>query len=543
MKKILFSLVALMLTLGLILGMGSCSEDQTESIVTPAPDKELPADAGVIARTTLDDGSVRLSVSEIARAESYRWYKEGEEIQHSEARTCVVYESGRYTVAGVNAHGEGALSPVAEIKIISEPALSIRVHSDRVTAWSVLFDILPEDSESYYYYNIISKERWEQTSLQTLQNEVEESIRKLAEMAETSYEEALQSMLVSGDLINQYDGAGFRGETEYYIYAFYWYPEGPSQRVTLSPFTTPAPVDSSETLSLSFVDVEPYSMTVVCDPSPGVVDYYFVFDEKAKVDAMLNALEDENAFRSYQAMNLGTHHSDLQHIQRQGLKPENTYTALVMAIDEAGNRFVSRADQATPSVEQEEPIDSELFEKLLGEWHGEQVINDPYSGAYTSEFVVRIVDRVAGVEEDFRARNQLVAEVDGWNSIAYYGVAALEKEFEGLETHADPVEAYGPKWILQVGENDTVTLDGRARHSVIGWMFMGDCFMTSANAEQAMVYTSHDLQVSVSADYSTLTISSPEELTGCYPSLSYQFEGFGWMAYFYGGSAIVLSRQ
>lgn len=543
MKQSLFSRFALLLTSVMILALGSCGEDQTEPQPAPQPDAELPADAGPIGRTTQDDGSVELSISEIARAESYRWYRDGEEIQHSEARTCLVWESGRYRVAGVNAKGEGGLSPEAVITIEQEPGFRIELHEERLTAWSVLYDICPEDSESLYYYNIISKERWEQTSLQELQLEVEEAIRKLAEMSETSYEEALQAMLVSGELINHYDGAGFRGQTEYYLYAFYWYPEGPSKHVTLCEFTTPAPKESSESLSITFTDVEPHAISVVCDPTPGVVDYYLLFDEQTKIDAMLDSMEDPNAFLSYQAMNLGSHYSDLQTLRRQGLKPETRYTALVMAIDEQGNRFQSRAEQTTPAEEQVGQIDSELFEKLLGEWRGVQTINDPYSGAHTSEFVVRIVDRVPGIEEDFRARNQLVAEVDGWNSIAYYGVAALEKEFEGLEKHADPAEAYGPKWILQVGENDTVTLDGRARHSVIGWMFMGDCFMTSANAEQAMVYTSHDLQVSVSADYSTLTISSPEELTGCYPSLSYQFEGFGWMAYFYGGSDIVLSRQ
>ena len=45
----------------------------------------------------------------------------------------------------------------------------------------------------------------------------------------------------------------------------------------------------------------------------------------------------------------------------------------------------------------------------------------------------------------------------------------------------------------------------------------------------------------VSEDGNTLTIASP--VANCYPSLVYNFEGYGWMAYYYGASDIVLTRK
>ncbi len=538
-------LSARMLMAVLVVSLFACTESDPAPV--PSGVTELPADAGRISMTPQEDGSVLLVTSEIFRAETYRWYKDGQQVQHSDARSYMATESGMYKVAGVNGAGEGRPSDEVEVLVgqpIELPGFEISVNEEALTAWSVLFDIRPEDPDASYYYDIISKNRWEQTDLKSLQAEIEEAIRGLAEMTDVPYEEALAGMLQQGDLLNCYNGSGFRGEEEYYIYAFYWDADGASSEVTLCPFRTPAPETSSETFTISFEEVTPYSMQVVCDPSLGVVDYYLYFDETAQVDSMFAALEDENAYLSYHAMNVGLHFSDFQSVQRQGLKPETSYTALAMVIDELGNRFLSRAEQTTPSVNQIERVESVLFEELLGEWHGRQTISDVYSGAYTTEFTVTIVQQVEQLDHDFRAKNQLVALVDGWNQLTYYGIAALEKEYEGLEdVKNDPAEAYGPKWLIEVAEGDRMTIDGRARHSVIGWMFMGDCFLTSADANSMVVYTTEDLPVTLSEDRNVLTISSPASMPGCYPSLAYYFDGFGWMAHFYGGSEIVLTRK
>ena len=95
--------------------------------------------------------------------------------------------------------------------------------------------------------------------------------------------------------------------------------------------------------------------------------------------------------------------------------------------------------------------------------------------------------------------------------------------------------------MLDIAEGDVVTIDGQARYSVIGWMFYGNCFMVSANANTQTIDTTTTLSVEVSEDGNTITISSPQ--AECYPSLAYDFTGFGWMANFYGMSDIVLTRN
>jgi hypothetical protein len=65
--------------------------------------------------------------------------------------------------------------------------------------------------------------------------------------------------------------------------------------------------------------------------------------------------------------------------------------------------------------------------------------------------------------------------------------------------------------------------------------------MLSADCAAQSVTVDTTMSVALSEDGNTMTISSP--VANCYPSLVYNFEGFGWMAYYYGASDIVLTRK
>ena len=414
--------------------------------------------------------------------------------------------------------------------------IEVVVDESKLTAYQVIYSIYPEDKDAYFYCDVMSKARFETADLNVVKAEFDAALRNYANMAGATYEEVCEQMLFKGDQENFISNAGYRENTDFVIYAFYWDDSASVGDVFVTEFRTPAHVDSKESVAIAIEVVDPYEMTVSCTPTEGVEEYYYYFAETAKVEAMLAQLEDKNAYISYHAMNVSMKYSGAQTLSQKSLKPETSYTALVMLIDKDGNRAQVSAAEVTPSVQQSVRVESELFESLLGEWAGTQTVSDGYSDPMVSEFTVNIVAGVDDVDYDYRANNQLVALVDGWCNVAYYSVTDLiEYEIE------DPELKWGPKWVFDIAEGDVITMDGYARHSVVGWMFFGDCFMLSANPADQSVTVDTTLVVTLSEDGNTLTIASP--VANCYPSLVYNFEGFGWMAYYYGASNIVLTRK
>ena len=414
--------------------------------------------------------------------------------------------------------------------------IEVVVDESKLTAYQVIYSIYPDNKDAYFYCDVMSKARFESADLNAVKAEFDAALRNYANMAGATYEEVCEQMLFKGDQENFISNAGYRENTDFVIYAFYWDDSASVGDVFVTEFRTPAHVDSAEDVAIAIEVVDPYEMTVSCTPTEGVEEYYYYFAETAKVEAMLAQLEDKNAYISYHAMNVGMKYTGVQTLSQKGLKPETSYTALVMLIDKEGNRAQVSAAEVTAAVQQNVRVESELFESLLGEWAGTQTVSDGYSEPMVSEFTVNIVAGVDDVDYDYRANNQLVALVDGWCNVAYYSVTDLiEYEIE------DPELKWGPKWVLDIAEGDVITMDGYARHSVVGWMFFGDCFMLSANPADQSVTVDTTLGVTLSEDGNTLTIASP--VANCYPSLVYNFEGFGWMAYYYGASNIVLTRK
>ena len=419
----------------------------------------------------------------------------------------------------------------------TENEISIVVDEERLTAYQVIYSIYPEDEDEYFYCDVMSKERFESVDLNDVKAEFDEALRNYAQMTEASYEEVCEQMLFKGDEVDFVSNAGYRENTDFVIFAFYWdEDELGKDDVSVAEFRTPAHVDSSENVAIEFSGVDPYEMTIKCTPTADVDCYYYYFAETDKVNAMLAELEDKNAYMSYHAMNVSVKYTGEQTLSQKGLKPETSYTVLVMLIDKKGNRAQISAVEVTEAVQQNVRVESELFESLLGEWTGIQTISDGYAEPTLSEFTVNIVAEVEDYDYNYRDNNQLVALVDGWCGIGYYSITDLvEYEIE------DPELKWGPKWVFDIAEGDVVTMDGHARHSVVGWLFFGDCFMLCADPANLGVEVDNDFNVTVSEDGNTLTISSP--IANYYPSLVYNFDGFGWMAYYYGASDIVLTRK
>lgn len=84
--------------------MASCGEN--------TPELQRPADAGTISGPTVlaEGASIRLTIDDIDRATTYRWYRDNAEVEGVTGKILTVDAAGTYKVAGVNAAGEGAAS-------------------------------------------------------------------------------------------------------------------------------------------------------------------------------------------------------------------------------------------------------------------------------------------------------------------------------------------------------------------------------------------------------------------------------------------------
>lgn len=64
--------------------------------------------------------TIVLSVAEIPHAHTYKWYRDGKEVQNTEERTLSVIVGGTYTVAGENGRGEGPKSPEKKVSFSTD---------------------------------------------------------------------------------------------------------------------------------------------------------------------------------------------------------------------------------------------------------------------------------------------------------------------------------------------------------------------------------------------------------------------------------------
>ena len=418
-----------------------------------------------------------------------------------------------------------------------ETGIVISVDPNRLTEYQVIYSIRPHDKDAYYYCDVMSKARFETADINAIKAEFDTALRNYAEMTGDTYEAVCEQMLFWGDTEEFVSNAGYRADTDFVIFAFYWTEDDlMPEDIYTTEFRTPSHYVSPENVEIVFEGIDAYEMSVKCTPTSNVDCYYYYFDETTKVEAMLNGLEDVNAYMSYQAMNVGAKKSGEQTMVQKGLKPDTSYTALLMVIDKDGHRMQTSAAQTTATVSQIERVESPLFESLLGEWTGVQTVYDGYNDPAENTFTVNIVTGVDDYNYNYRDNNQLLALVNGWCNVAYYSVTDLiSYEIE------EPELKWGPKWVIDIAEGDVITIDGHARHSVVGWQFFGQSYILSANADSGEFALDTTLNVTLSEDGNTLTISSP--LAGHYPSLGYNFEDLAWMAQGYGLSDIVLTRK
>lgn len=542
----------------LLTGFASCSDDKT-------PDEPTPGDPTQLAKPTLVKGAVTADSFEITwggveNAASYA-YTVDEEAEASTTETRIsrtgLEAATEYVVRVKAVSGNTALyadSEWAQISVktaedpgpgpVDEP-FTLTIPEDELSAFSAHIYCSPLDKQATYYFDYMSKEEWESEDVggaDGIQTYMAELMEFLGALLGDGYPAILEDQLYFGDN-DTVDDTHIEPETDYVAFAYGWGLDGSfTTDVVTKEFRTPAAGQSSATIAITFADIKDVSMEVTCTPDANVASYYQVFAETSVVDEYI-AKYGKDDFITYVKSN-GYKMDDIDVYVWDDLTPETSYTMALVGIDKQGNMFYTSNSASTIAEIIPDRVESELFTDLLGTWTGKQTIMD-YDESSDSEFEsestfnVTIAASVDGSDRDYRGRNQLVALVEGYGGISYYDIAfLLENGFSQQEAEA----AFGPKLLLDIAAGDVVTIDGTGKNTVYGWSKAGPVYLINTNYSSLKLDTGYNINVNVSADKNTLTISSPADLgEGYYPSLLYKAGGT-WNVMLPGLSDIVLTR-
>lgn len=506
----------------LLAGFAACSDDDPEPTPPPTPGTQLGKP--VLSSKNVDANSFVVAWDAVNGATSYA-YTVNDEAQQTTSSTQIsrtgLTPETTYTVK-VKAVAEGYTdSEWATISVTTlagdtpgptDDAFTFEIPADQITAFSAIVKITPKDTEAFYYAGVMPKTEFEQYG--SVQAIADELIEYLGEVYPGMLYLFLQSDVAELE-------AATGPETDYVAYAFNWDADGTiTDNMVTAEFSTPAGVKSSSKIVVEPENVTETTMDIRFTPDPAFEGYYIIFVETAAVDNYA-AQYGEDALITL-PRSQGDEVSGSGIYPLTGLTPETSYTVLVFALDSKGGYFNARKDVKTLAEVVPKRVESELFTTLLGKWNGTQRFMDydektQQNFENTTQFTVNIVSSIEDYDRDYRKFNQLVAKLDMYGGIPYYGIAALlEHQFPKAQAEAK----FGPKILLTISEGDVISVDGQMRKLVYGWSQAGDSYLVSGNLSSQKMDTQNDLVVELSEDQNTLTIMSPEALgAGFYPSL------------------------
>lgn len=343
----------------------------------------------------------------------------------------------------------------------------------------------------------------------------------------STYPAVLADMTYTGPMSVPYDSY-IDPETHYYGYAFGWDLDGNfTSKVVIAETDTPAAAVSTAKVDIVFSDPTATSLRIICTPDANVTSYYQILAEKSVVADYI-AKNGQAAFEGY-IINNGDEIEGVDDYVWESLDPETEYTMSIVGFDTNGGQFYCSETGTTLAATLPDPVNSPLFEELLGEWTGVQTISG-------EEVTFGTTISQTELNFNYRLYNQLAIKfTGGFNGAPYYDAQFL---IANEWTEAEAVEDYGPKLLLNIEADQSMWIDGTLKQtSFYNWSQAGFIYMLGCDGRS--VYYSDNFVVTLSEDKNTLTISHPT--TGVYPTRSFQKDG-QWQVSGIGGSDIVLTR-
>lgn len=307
-------------------------------------------------------------------------------------------------------------------------------------------------------------------------------------------EEMLRRMAIGpwDDLSNEYrettslDLEGLLPDTKYYI-CIVAFDENLGERYIEETFFTTEPTGPAPEIYITEGDEteEPWNSATVNLKIRNAVSALSFVETKFAVDQVLNAPGNEDLTMDVVIRNNGTAFDAAtlsatlsEGGAKLGFSNLSANTEYVFAVLATNQEHVSSFEIYDFKTAPEPVVETTLFDKLKGEYTAE--ITDLYNVKHT--FDVTITDGVnEATKEEYAANNLLVCLGFDACGIEYHSPQdLLDKKWASSEEEAN--RNYGPKWFLQIGQDETITT---YKHAVINsyWDEVNQTVITSYSAE------------------------------------------------------------
>ena len=427
---------------------------------------------------------------------------------------------------------------------------------------SFSFRITPDSPQTSWFYDVLTENVWkidyanedgtfDESVFPAIQQAEKESIEWAVSQG-SSIQTVMQNLLLTGTQTVTFDNYVEPGTTNI-VYAYAMDFSGNIlSPVIYTSVTTPVIVESeynvtveARTGNAASGEKPDRDIFITYTPDSQIARYYTTFAYTSSINASLgcsladavkeDASEDVKAGLQDFIQEIiadGTSHTEAATDHRI-VDPGESYTVCCAGYDMDGGLFFSYEEISSAPKTVPAPSGSRLLEELKGtEWTGTQTLIDANGVRSETNFEAEIIDHAWSM--DYTRYNELSLMLYQYGSTEYVSI-------EDMSLHALPerelLKQYGPKLILTIGSDDSITVDVTEYQTPV-FEPLGPVYMKAFNYEELAVSDDTVLNVTLSEDGNTMTISAPTE--GYYPNM--MLYSSDWVAYQCAVSDIVLRK-
>ena len=275
-------------------------------------------------------------------------------------------------------------------------------------------------------------------------------------------------------------------------------------------------------------------------PDADVAKYFTTFSYRSQIESVIGgniADPDPEQLDMLIAdmIDTGTPHEGAAVVEDHRIvDPGEDFCICVAGYDNEGGRFFNHYEISSQARQPADPVDSRWLEELAGTtWSVEQTLVASTGEQYVTRCTAEITS--SALSMDYTRYNELALQLINYAGMDYNYIEDLE--LQGF-SEKDILKRYGPKVILTFGNEDDITIDATEYQTPVYVSQYGVVYMKPFSPDTLSASDDTVLNVTMSDDGNTMTISSPTP--GYWPSLVLYTTD--WTAYTLSMSDIVLTR-